>query len=98
MLDRDEIRQLVRDTVREATPLAVSETFTKLGVDINDPQAIRDLQIDLIYLRKSRVGSDEVIKWTKRAAVTAAVSTFAYLLGEGIMRWVALRLGLPGGI
>lgn len=96
MLDRDEVRALVRETVREATPLAVAETFTKLGVDINDPEAIRDLQIDLIYLRKSRVGSDEVIKWTKRAAITTAAGTLVYLLGEGILRWVSLRLGFPG--
>ncbi|MEZ5690503.1 MAG: hypothetical protein R3D71_02420 [Rickettsiales bacterium] len=45
----------------------------------------------MIYLRKSRTGSDEVLKWAKRSAITAAVT------GALVALWQGFKQIIQGG-
>jgi hypothetical protein len=71
----------MRKAIREAVGEGIEDTLTKYGIDTDDPNA---MQADMIYLRKSRTGSDEVIKWIKRSAITAAVTGMLVALWQGI--------------
>lgn len=73
----EELKKAIRAAVREG----IEDTLTKYGVDTADPNA---MQADMLYLRKSRAGSDEIIKWTKRSCVAAAVSGLVVALWQGI--------------
>jgi hypothetical protein len=56
--------------------------LTKYGIDTSDPNA---MQADMVYLRKFRTGSDEVLKWGgKRSTNTAAVTRILVALCQGI--------------
>lgn len=70
-------KQCIREAVRDG----IDEALTKYGVDISDPPS---MQADMIYLRKSRTGSDELVKWIKRSAITAAVTGALVALWQGI--------------
>jgi hypothetical protein len=59
----------------------LDDTLTKYGIDTNDPTA---MQADMVYLRISRTGSDEILKWGKRSAITAAVTGMLVALWQGI--------------
>ena len=80
----EELKKAIREAVRDG----IEEALTKYGVDTSDPPA---MQADMIYLRKSRTGSDEVIKWIKRSAITAAVT------GALAALWQGLKTILNGG-
>jgi hypothetical protein len=71
----------LKETIREAVSEAISETLTKYGVDTSNPHS---MQADLIHLRKSRLGSDEVAKWIKRSIITIAISTIIATVINGI--------------
>lgn len=73
----EELKKAIRCAVREG----IDDALTKYGIDTHDPSA---MQADMVYLRKSRTGSDEVIKWIKRSAVTAAVTGALVALWQGI--------------
>jgi hypothetical protein len=73
----EELKKAVRCAVREG----IEDALTKYGIDTNDPTA---MQADMVYLRKSRTGSDEIIKWTKRSCVAAAVSGLLVAFWQGI--------------
>ena len=73
----DDMKQAIREAVSEG----IDDTLTKYGIDTNDPTA---MQADMVYLRKSRTGSDEIIKWGKRSAITAAVTGMLVALWQGI--------------
>lgn len=80
----EELKKTIRAAVREG----IEDTLTKYGVDTTDPNA---MQADMIYLRKSRTGSDEVIKWIKRSAITAA------LTGALVALWQGFKTIIQGG-
>lgn len=71
------IKKIIRDAVREG----IEETLTKYGIETSDPKA---MQADMVYLRKSRTGSDEAIKWIKRSAITALVTGMLVAFFKGI--------------
>lgn len=73
----EELKKAIRCAVREG----IEDALTKHGVDTTDPTA---MQADMVYLRKARTGSDEIIKWTKRSCVAAAVSGLVVALWQGI--------------
>lgn len=73
----EELKKAIRCAVREG----IEDALTKHGVDTTDPNA---MQADMVYLRKARTGSDEIIKWTKRSCVAAAVSGLLLALWQGI--------------
>ncbi len=70
-----------KNAIREAVREGIEETLTKYGIDTSNPT---DMQADMVYLRKSRTGSDEVIKWIKRSAITAALTGALVALWQGI--------------
>ena len=76
MTDHD-FKKAIREAVRDG----IDEALTKYGLDTSDPNA---MQADMIYLRKSRTGSDEVIKWIKRSAITAAATGALVAFWHGI--------------
>ncbi len=78
----------MRKAIREAVGEGIEDTLTKYGIDMDDPNA---MQADMIYLRKSRTGSDEVIKWIKRSCLTAAVT------GALVALWQGIKTILNGG-
>lgn len=77
----EELTKAIRAAVREG----IEDTLTKYGVDTTDPTA---MQADMLYLRKSRTGSDEIIKWTKRSCIAAAISGLLLALWQGIKQLI----------
>ena len=77
--------QDIKNEIREAVREGLEEALTKYGVDTADPTG---MQADMLYLRKSRTGSDEIIKWTKRSCIAAAVSGVLVALWQGIKHMV----------
>lgn len=77
--------QDIKNEIREAVREGLEEALTKYGVDTADPTG---MQADMLYLRKSRTGSDEIIKWTKRSCIAAAVSGLLVALWQGIKHMV----------
>lgn len=80
----EELKKAIRCAVREG----IEDALTKYGVDTSDPTA---MQADMVYLRKSRTGSDEILKWGKRSAITAAVT------GALVALWQGIKQLLQGG-
>ncbi len=78
-----------KDTIREAVREGIDEALTKYGVDTSDPNS---MQADLIHLRKSRLGSDELAKWTKRSILTVAISSLLATL------WSAIKQAINGDL
>lgn len=64
--------------------VGIEDALTKYGVNPNCMQA------NMIYLRKSRAGSDEVIKRIKRSAITALTAALVGL-------WQGIKTILNGG-
>jgi len=73
----DKLKVIIRDAVREG----IEEALTKYGIDTANPNS---MQADLIHLRKSRLGSDEVAKWIKRSAITVVISGMIATLVNGV--------------
>jgi len=81
----DKLKQTIREAVREG----IDDALTKYGIDIDDPNA---MQHDMLHLRKSRVGSEELFKWTKRSAITVAISSILATL------WSAIKQAINGDL
>jgi hypothetical protein len=67
------LKRIVRESVHE--------TLSSLGFTTEQPHQV---QADMMYLRKARIGSDEVAKWVKRTTLSVAVSGLLYALFQGI--------------
>lgn len=67
------LKRIVRDSVHE--------TLASLGFTPDEPHA---MQADMLYVRKAREGSDELIRVIRRSAVTIAASGLIYALVAGI--------------
>lgn len=80
----EELKKAIRAAVREG----IEDALTKYGIDTSDPTGV---QADMIYLRKSRTGSDEILKWAKRSAITAAVT------GALVALWQGFKQIIQGG-
>jgi hypothetical protein len=76
-MTNDDLKEAIREAVRDG----IEETLTKYGIDTSSPSS---MQADMIYLRKSRTGSDEVAKWIKRSIITVAISGMLLALWQGI--------------
>lgn len=80
-----DIRRIVRDSVRE--------TLTTLGLDAHAPDAILDLQRDFAFLRRTRLGGEELARKTRLAAMGMALSGLAYLVWEGLRAALRAKAG-----
>lgn len=67
------LKKIVRDSVHE--------TLASLGFTPDEPHA---MQADMLYVRKAREGSDELLRILRRSALTIAISGLAFTLIEGI--------------
>ncbi len=72
-MDENTHRILVRE--------AVEETLMRLGFSLDNHT---ELQADMLYLRKSRKGSEELAKWIKRSAIGVSISASLFALWEGL--------------
>lgn len=79
----------LKDTIREAVREGIEEALTKYGVETANPNS---MQADLIHLRKSRIGSEELAKWAKRSAITVAISSLLATL------WNAIKHAINGDL
>lgn len=61
-MDREETRQIVRETLRE------------LGID---PEDFRGHQRDMAFVRRQREGAEQVARWSKRACIVTSVGAIA---------------------
>lgn len=75
----------MKEAIREAVRDGITDALIKYGVDTTDPNA---MQADMIYLRKSRQGSEEIIKWVKRSCVAATVSGLLLAFWHGIKQLI----------
>jgi hypothetical protein len=73
---------------------ALKDFCSMLGVDTTDQDSLNELRADLVYARKQRKGSEEVIKWVKRSCVLAVVSGLVVLLGRGAEEAIKALLSL----
>ena len=81
----DKLKAIIREAVRES----IDDALTKYGVDTANPNS---MQADLIHLRKSREGSEELTKWMKRSIITVAISSLLATL------WGAIKHVINGDL
>jgi hypothetical protein len=81
----DKLKAIIREAVREG----IDDALTKYGIDIAAPNS---MQSDMVYLRKSRLGSDELAKWTKRSIITVAISSILATV------WAAIKQAVHGDL
>lgn len=67
MMERDEAREIVRETLRE------------MGIN---PEDFQETQRDMAYLRRMRRGSEQTALWVRRSCIGAFVSGFAWVAYE----------------
>lgn len=72
------INEKLKQAIREAVRDGIEEALTKYGVDTSN----------LLHLRKSRQGSEEVTKWIKRSAITVFISGLIVTLWQGIKQMI----------
>lgn len=82
---------LTADEVNILVDKAVRRTLTTLGVDISSTEKMIHVQADFAYMRKSRLGSEEVAKWAKRSLVGAFFSGLFYLVISGIKAALSIK-------
>ena len=80
-----DIRRIVRETVRE--------TLTTLGLDASAPDSVLDLQRDFAFLRRTRLGGEELARKTRLAVMGMALSGLAYLAWEGLRAALRFKAG-----
>lgn len=68
-------------TLRKVIEETVTRTLGHIGFTVDMP---REIQADLLYVRKARQGAEEVHKLVRRTAIGVAVSGALYSLWQGI--------------
>ena len=81
----DMVNDKLKTIIREAVCDGIAEALTKYGVDTANPHS---MQADLIHLRKSRQGADEVAKWVKRSIIMVVVSGMIATLVNGVKQMI----------
>lgn len=81
--------------VKVVVDRAVRQTLITLGLDISTADKMLQAQADFGYLRKQRLGSEEVTKWVKRTAVGACVSGAIYAFWHGFKAAMTAKGVLP---
>ena len=84
----DKFKNIIREAVRDG----IAEALTKYGVDISNPNS---MQSDMVYLRKSREGSEELAKWVKRSIITVAISSLLATCMLNVIRKI-IKLMMSG--
>lgn len=92
-MNRDEAEAVARETAHAV----LEEAFAHFGVDLKDADSLRQFHADLIHVRKSRLGAEQVAVFTRRALIGAGVTGLLTLLFIGIKHTVTGNDGLPPG-
>lgn len=74
--------------VEEVVRVSVHQTLQHLGFTVDDPNAI---QKDMIYLRMSRMGREETIKWMKRSAIGVFITGLLYFMWDSLLSAIQVR-------
>lgn len=61
----------------------VRATLLALGIDVDDPKENRHIKADFLYLRKQRLGSEEIARIAKKSAITVAIGGLLWTLLQG---------------
>ncbi len=77
-----------KEVLKECARHAVHETFLYLGVDVEKREEVKDLQLDLTWLRTARESGAEVGKMLKKAAIGSIVA------GTLIAIWIGIKTKL----
>lgn len=64
---------------------SVRTTLTTLGIDLSSTEELRQVQADFSYMRRQRLGADEIGKWARKSILTAAIGGVMYALWAGLM-------------
>ncbi len=83
------VNEKLKHVIREAVREGIEEALTKYGIDTDSPNS---MQSDMLYLRKSREGSEELTKWIKRSAITVALSSLLATF------WNAIKHAINGDL
>lgn len=78
---------LAEDASRDAADAAVRKTFAILGVDIDDPESVANLQADLRFGRAMREAAGDLAADVRRTATRAVLIALAVLVGYGLADW-----------
>lgn len=69
---------------------AVRQTLMTLGVDLSTSAEVRAVQSDFAYMRRQRIGAENIAEWFKKSIVVIIASGALYAL------WAGIRLALAG--
>lgn len=83
----DEQRE--RQAIKSATHEALVEILLVLGVDVSDPNAVRQMQKDMHWLRRGRQASENMPVTMKKAGLGVIATVGAYML------WTWLQSAIP---
>ncbi len=75
--------------IREVVAHAVREIMLTLGIDVSTPEAIKDVQADAQWTRKSRLGAEQVTKLIKRGFIGVLIPGLIYVI------WLGVRTMVP---
>lgn len=81
-VDREEARQIVRETLRE------------LGID---PEDFQGHQRDMAFVRKQREGAEQVAVWGKRACIMTGIGAFGSGVAWLVVEVIKMVFRAKGG-
>lgn len=76
-LDDEHLKMVIRETVR----YSVMETLGTMGFETDQ---MREMQTDMIYLRKLRKGSEDMARRVRTSVITVLVSAMLFMLWEAM--------------
>lgn len=80
-------RAFIQEVADAAAGKAVAEHWRALGVDIHDPDDLREIQLDWAFLRSQRLGVARMKGWIGRSLVVTALMGLIMLLVLGLQQW-----------
>lgn len=76
--------QQERLAIKEATHEAMVDVLLALGVDISDPEAVKQMQKDMHWVRSGRRASENMPLYIKRAGLGILSTVLVYVIWAGI--------------
>ena len=84
-----ELREIIETAVRKggeaAANKAVQQTFLTLGIDISQPDSVKEVQQDFMHLRTRRQAHESISKTARKATVGVVVTTVVGGFIAGLM-------------
>lgn len=83
MLTEEQVENIVKRVAKEAAQEAVKDTLLLMGVRVDDPNSILNMQQDMKHLRESREGKEEFIKKSRTALMGVFITGILALITKG---------------